>query len=157
MKTHYDVIIIGGGPSGIALAIELGQNNIKTLVLEKHEEPLLSPRATMLNGRTIELAMRWKLAGSLRDSSTSILGDIPRRWVLGSKLNGDTYLSLPMENEVKKSQVSSTSIQLPLYETERLLRNRLQCLPSVKFIKSHVIQSVKLIQDNVSVTVCANA
>ncbi len=61
MTKQYQVIIVGGGPVGTALAIELGMQNIETLVLEKYSEPLLSPRAQSLNTRTMELMQRWQI------------------------------------------------------------------------------------------------
>ena len=32
----YDVIIVGAGPVGMALAIELGLQGVRTLIIEKH-------------------------------------------------------------------------------------------------------------------------
>ncbi len=32
---NTDVLIVGGGPFGLMLAIELGRRNIKTLVIDK--------------------------------------------------------------------------------------------------------------------------
>lgn len=35
MKSCYDVVIIGGGPSGLCAAVELGKTNLKVLLLER--------------------------------------------------------------------------------------------------------------------------
>ncbi|MFX8793737.1 NAD(P)-binding domain-containing protein, partial [Acinetobacter baumannii] len=35
MQSHFSVIIVGGGPIGLACAIEAQKNNISYLVLEK--------------------------------------------------------------------------------------------------------------------------
>jgi 2-polyprenyl-6-methoxyphenol hydroxylase-like FAD-dependent oxidoreductase len=43
--TRHDVLIIGGGPVGMGLAIELGQRQVCTAVIERHDEPQPVPRA----------------------------------------------------------------------------------------------------------------
>jgi len=38
-ELEYDVLIIGGGPAGLSAAIQLGEHNIKTLVVDDKTEP----------------------------------------------------------------------------------------------------------------------
>ena len=38
MERMYDVIIIGGGPAGLAAAVLYGPAKYKTLVIEKRED-----------------------------------------------------------------------------------------------------------------------
>lgn len=40
---HYDVIIVGAGPAGLAAAAKLGQNNISVLVVDK--KPVIGPKS----------------------------------------------------------------------------------------------------------------
>ena len=37
IKNEYDVVVIGGGPAGLAAAIESSKNNCSTLLIESED------------------------------------------------------------------------------------------------------------------------
>ncbi len=62
------VVIVGGGPVGLACALELAHNGVSSVVLERRPEvSLLRPRAKTTSARTMEHFRRWGLADELRD------------------------------------------------------------------------------------------
>ena len=126
------VLIAGGGPVGLALAVELGLRGIECVVVEPRPQPTrLRPRAKTLNARTMEHARRWGLAGRLRSAAplpvawsqdvsfcTTFLGREITRFtgVLGLADDGDS----PERGQ-----------QLPQYVLEEVLREVAAELPTV--------------------------
>lgn len=147
----YDVIIAGGGPTGAALAIELGLNKVKTLILEKHPAPLLSPRAQYLNARSMEFFRRWNLAGSLK-AKRLLPPDFPLRGVWCSKLNGKTYAVSGSGDQFSEDISPEEGVRIPLWLTEEVLRNKINELPTVTFLKQHAVTDVQFNDDYVNVT-----
>lgn len=61
-----DVLIVGGGPVGLSMAIALRHLGVGCVVVEKHGSPLDFPRGRNLTVRTMELMRRWGLEVPLR-------------------------------------------------------------------------------------------
>ena len=54
-----DVLIVGGGPVGLALAVELGQRGVHAVLIERNLDVGQQPRAKTTNVRTMEHMRRW--------------------------------------------------------------------------------------------------
>lgn len=56
------VLIVGGGPVGLALAIELGWRGIPCELIEQTDGAIASPKMNEVNIRTMEFCRRWGIA-----------------------------------------------------------------------------------------------
>src|SRR5918998_3983357 len=60
------VLIVGGGPVGLALACDLGTRGTACLLVEQNDGPPDHPRATALNSRSMEFMRRWGIADAVK-------------------------------------------------------------------------------------------
>ena len=75
---HASVVIVGGGPVGIGLAIDLGTRGIDCIAVERHHDPQPIPKGQNLTQRTLEHFYFWGAERQLRAART-----IPREYGIG--------------------------------------------------------------------------
>jgi 2-polyprenyl-6-methoxyphenol hydroxylase-like FAD-dependent oxidoreductase len=131
---EYQVIIVGGGPVGVALGVELGQRGIACALIERHTTPQRIPKGQNLTQRTMEHFHFWGIAEKLR--SVRLL---PEGYAIGGitaygNLMSDywfPYSDAPGARAGLQSFYYERNERLPQYLTEEVLRARLAELPSV--------------------------
>ncbi len=78
---HHPVTIVGAGPVGLALAIDLAQRNIPTLVLDDNSRVSTGSRAICFAKRTLEIADRLGVGEALVSKGV--------QWNLGKVFSGE--------------------------------------------------------------------
>ena len=66
--TNLPVLIAGGGPVGLALAVELGLRDIPCTLVEKRDGKLTVPRMSQVSTRGMEFCRRWGIAEEVRNA-----------------------------------------------------------------------------------------
>src|ERR1700722_19748355 len=64
------VLIVGGGPVGLALAADLGWRGIECILVEQSDGTIYHPRANTVNSRTMEFCRRWGIPQGVRRAGT---------------------------------------------------------------------------------------
>ncbi len=80
------VLIIGAGPVGLGLAIELGLRGVRTVVVEQGDGTFNHPRANAVNVRTMEFCRRWGVAEAVHREGMP--GDYPHTVLYLTSLTG---------------------------------------------------------------------
>ena len=130
---NYDVIIIGAGPTGLSLAVELGLLGINTLILEELASlKSFHPKAQQLTPRTLEFFRRWGISQQL--IAKKLLPDnYPIRYIWYDTLDGKIYSATDdMSKTITKDLSPENYLRIPLWLTQETLCEKLQELPSVE-------------------------
>jgi 2-polyprenyl-6-methoxyphenol hydroxylase-like FAD-dependent oxidoreductase len=62
------VLIVGGGPVGLALAGDLGWRGVRCMLIEQTDGSIYQPRMDLVGVRTMEFCRRWGLVGAVEGS-----------------------------------------------------------------------------------------
>lgn len=146
------VIIVGGGPVGMGLAIELGQRGIHCVVVERYTSPQPIPKGQNLTQRTMEHFYFWGAEKALRAART-----IPRDYGIGgltaygTLLGGYTYDWL--QRELVRPFYFTDNERLPQYATEAVLRQRAAEIPHVSTFYGWNAEEINQDDDGVRVVI----
>lgn len=133
MTAEHDaeVLIVGGGPVGMGLAIELGQRGVRCLVIERYAKPQPIPKGQNLTQRTMEHFHFWGAEKQLRAART-----IPPEYGIGGLTAYGTLLGPHVHDWLQRDLVKpyyfTANERLPQYATEAVLRERATELPAVQ-------------------------
>ena len=149
-KNEISVVIVGGGPVGLGLAIEMGQRGVRCLVVERHHQPQPIPRGQNLTQRTMEHFHFWHAEAALRAART-----MPPEYGIGGLTAYGTLLGPYhydwLQRELVKPFYFTANERLPQYATEAVLRARVAELPKVTLLLGWSVDSLS--QDGDGVTV----
>jgi 2-polyprenyl-6-methoxyphenol hydroxylase-like FAD-dependent oxidoreductase len=143
------VTIVGGGPVGLGLAIELGRRGIRCTVVERRVDPQRIPKGQNLTQRTMEHFRAWGAEEALRAARP-----IPPSFGIGgltaygSLLSGYAYDWL--QREIVRPYYAADNERLPQYETERVLRERAAGFDAIDLRLGWQLDSVSAADDRVT-------
>jgi 4-hydroxyisophthalate hydroxylase len=117
------VVIVGAGPVGLGLAIDLAQRQVPSIVVERYALPRPLPKGQNLTQRTIEHLHAWGVASAVDAARL-----IPKSFGIAGLTAYGTLLGPYTHDWFKRGRVGAYYAQendrLPQYETERILRER---------------------------------
>ncbi|MGA7455588.1 MAG: FAD-dependent monooxygenase [Rhodoplanes sp.] len=136
---HTSVLIVGAGPVGLTLAIDLGLRGIKCTLIEQKEAPQFLPKMERCNARTMEIFRRLGLAETIR--AQGFAANAPMDVFIVTSLIEPPLLRLPYPSVAEAREIirttndGSTPLEpyqlISQYTLEPLLKNICESLPSV--------------------------
>jgi 2-polyprenyl-6-methoxyphenol hydroxylase-like FAD-dependent oxidoreductase len=136
---NTQVLIVGAGPTGLTLAIDLGRRGVRCTVIEQKEAPQFLPKMERCNARTLEIYRRMGIADQVR--AAGLPAHCPMDVFVVLSLTEPPLLQLPYPSVAQaKAQIAATNDgSLPLepyqlisqYTLEPLLKSIAETLPTV--------------------------
>jgi 2-polyprenyl-6-methoxyphenol hydroxylase-like FAD-dependent oxidoreductase len=156
MSDSFDVIVNGGGPVGLGLAIELGQRGLSVCVVERRETPQPIPKGQNLTQRTCEHFRHWGCEAELRAAHP-----LPEGAGIGGMTTYGTLLSEYSYDWLNRAHVKdyyfAANARLPQYATEAVLRDRAAAIPRITTLYGWQGETLAQDADGVTLTAVSRA
>ncbi len=134
-----DVLIVGAGPVGLTLAVDLGQRGVRCTIVEQKPAPEFLPKMERCNARTMEIFRRMGLAEKIR--AAGLNRHVPMDVYVALAMNQPPLLRLkyPSVAEATETTAATNDGTMPLepyqlisqYTLEPLLKAEAERLPCV--------------------------
>ena len=134
-----DVLVAGGGPVGLTLAVDLGQRGVRAILIEQKSAPQRLPKMERCNARTMEIFRRMGLAERIR--AAGLPAHCSMDVFIVTSLVDPPLLRLPYPSvaEAKKEIAACRDGSMPLepyqlisqYTLEPLLKSVAETLPCI--------------------------
>jgi 2-polyprenyl-6-methoxyphenol hydroxylase-like FAD-dependent oxidoreductase len=133
------VLIVGAGPTGLTLAIDLGRRGVRCTIIEQKEAPQFLPKMERCNARTMEIYRRMGIAEEVRAAGLPALCPMDIFIVLSLVEPPLVHHVHPSVAEAKARIARSEDGSEPLepyqlisqYTLEPLLKSIAETLPSI--------------------------
>src|SRR5262245_40024172 len=152
---HTQVLVVGAGPVGLSLAIELGSRGVDVAVVEQRARTGAQPRAKTTNVRSMTHMRRWGIADALR-TAAPLPYDYPTDVVFATTLFGHTLATIENAFEGAKRRdprFPEPAQWVPQYTVEQVLHERIAGLPSVSILHGTVLEDFTQSATGVTATV----
>jgi 2-polyprenyl-6-methoxyphenol hydroxylase-like FAD-dependent oxidoreductase len=132
------VLIVGAGPVGLTLALDLGQRGVRCVLIERNETSIQLPKMERCNARTMEIYRRLGIAEKVRDAG--LPRSAPMDVFLATSMADPALARLACPSVAEaKAEIAAHNDGWPLepyqlisqYTLEPLLRSLVETLPSV--------------------------
>lgn len=139
------VLIVGGGPVGLALSLELGLRGIQCCVIEQNEHlgSLQAPRSKMLNVRSMTHVRRWGLVDQIR-RATPLAPEYPSDIIYATRLTGLEFARFEnafSTNRAGDDRFPDGAAWIPQYRNEDVFRNAAVGMPNVSVMMGTRLQT----------------
>ncbi len=155
-RLQTSVIVVGGGPVGLALAATLGKAGISCVLLERGLEPSAIPKGQNLTARSLEHFYYWDCAEELR-AARLLPPELPIGGITAYGSLAGEYWYAPPGRETVSDFYYQRHERLPQYLTESVLRTRVKALDSVVTLFGWSAARIGMDNDGVRVTALENS
>src|SRR6185312_8521110 len=152
VNSRHQVVIVGGGPIGVALAVDLGLRGIACALVESRVGLPKIPKGQNLMQRTLEHFQFWGLIDEIRAARIMPPGSPIGEVTAYRSLSSEWWLA-PPGREVVRQFYSQANERMPQYQMEAVLRKKLATLPNVETRFGWTMKTVEQDASGVRVTI----
>ena len=148
---NIPVLIVGGGPVGLALAAELGWRGIRCELVEQSDGAIATPKMNEVNTRTMEFCRRWGIAEAVRNCPFP--GDYSLDVVFVTSLCGHELARMRRPTRAQQKAESYSPERLQICSQlwfDPILRAFAQSQPSVALRYRTRLESFEAVDDGVT-------